>query len=435
MLARRGCQVDVYEQYPDPRVLGRSTGRSINLTLCTRGFVALDRAGVGDAVREKVVPVRGRVLHRPEEPPAFLPYGARAEALSAIARNLLWAVLLDEAERVLGARFHFGQRCTALDLAALRVELTDTATSRCSTHDNAVIIGADGAFSTVRLRLQQQYHFNYSQEYSSSSYVELPIVPSGINGWTSCSDALHLWPRQNSMLLAIPNSDRTFTGSLLLPSRGPFSHETMTTGSELLEFMRERFPDAVNYIPSLADTYFSARPIPLVTVRCSPWSYRGRVLLLGDAAHAIFPAYGQGANAGFEDCTILDECFEICCGEWEAICPLFEERRKRHTDVIAELSKQHLSDLQDAMGAQDFALRSRIETRLSEIFAGTYRSLYAMIAFTSIPYADALRLDASRKGLIEELLSLPQVREAFDEPETEQLIKSVALRYGVTATG
>lgn len=432
VLARRGCQVDVYERHPDPRALGRSTGRSINLTLCTRGFAALDSAGVGDAVREHVVPVRGRVLHRPGEPPALLPYGPNGEALFAIARNDLCAVLLGQAERIPGIRFHFGQRCTGLDLDGLRVELTDV-TGRRTSRDDAVIIGADGAFSTVRLALQQRYHFNYSQEYSSLSYIELCIVPSG-GGWTACADVLHLWPRASSMLLAIPNRDATFTGTLLLPSRGPASHESITTGPALLELMRERFPDAVDHIPNLVDTYFAARPIPLVTIRCDPWSYRGRILLIGDAAHAVFPSYGQGANAGFEDCAVLDACFEQCDGDWDAICPLFEERRRPHADVIAELSKQHLTDLRDTMGGDDFALRSRIETRLTGLFPGAYRSLYGMVAFTCIPYADAARLGTSRTAMLDELVHLPAVREALDEPETARIIEAIARRHGIFAT-
>jgi kynurenine 3-monooxygenase len=432
VLARRGCQVDVYERLPDPRALGRSTGRSINLTLCTRGFAALDSAGVGDAVREHVVPVRGRVLHRPGEPPALLPYGPNGESLFAIARNDLSAVLLRQAERIPGIRFHFGQRCTGLDLEGLCVELTDSVTGRRTSRNDAVIIGADGAFSTVRLGLQQRYHFNYSQEYSSSSYIELPIVPSG-GGWTARADVLHLWPRASSMLLAIPNRDGSFTGTLLLPSRGPASHESITTEPALMEFMRERFPDAVDHIPQLVDTYFSARPIPLVTIRCDPWSFRGRILLVGDAAHAVFPSYGQGANAGFEDCAVLDACFERCDGDWGAICSLFEERRRPHADVIAELSKQHLTDLRDTMGGDDFMLRARVETRLTGLFPGAYRSLYGMVAFTCMPYADAARLGASRAALLDELVRLPAVREALDAPETTRVIEATARRHGVFA--
>jgi kynurenine 3-monooxygenase len=341
---------------------------------------------VGDAVRALVVRVRGRALHGGDKPATFLPYGPNDEALFAIDRGELSAVLLDQAQRVADIHFHFGQSCTGLNLDEHRIEFTNTATGERISRSDGLILGADGAFSTVRLSLQRLYNFNYSQQYSSSSYVELPIVPSGHSDWTSRTDFLHLWPRGRSMLLAIPNRDGTFTGTLLLPSRGAASHESLIDAPELRAFLRERFPDAVDHIPNLEEAYFSARPIPMVTIRCNPWSYRGRVLLIGDAAHAVFPSYGQGANAGFEDCIMLNECFDLCKGDWEAICPLFEERRRPHMDVIAALSEQHLDDLRDTMGGADFALRSRVETRLTEIFPDAYRSLYGMVAFTCMPY-------------------------------------------------
>jgi kynurenine 3-monooxygenase len=432
-LARRGCQVEVFEQQADPRRLQRGSGRSINLTLCERGLTALDRAGVGRAVREQVVPVRGRLLHRLGEEPRFLAYGPIGEALHAIARNTLCCLLLDEAVRVPGIRFHFEQRCTNVELKPISLEFTHTVSGERTTRRDCMFVGADGAFSAVRLRLIQQYNFNYSQEYSSSAYIELPIVPAHTNGWTAHHEMLHVWPRTRSMLLAIPNRDRTFTGTLLLPFRGPTSHQSIVSESDLLAFMSERFSDAMDHIPNLAETYFSARPIPLVTMRCSPWNHGGQILLIGDAAHAVFPSYGQGANAGFEDCAALDECFAECGGDWEQICERFEERRRPHTDVMAELSKQHLADLQDAMGREDFELRARLETRLTELSAGKYRSLYGLISFTGIPYADAVRLDASRRGLVEELLALPQVKQAIDTPEAGRLIQACALRYGIAA--
>lgn len=431
VMARRNFQVDVYERLPDPRKLDRSTGRSINLTLCTRGLAALDVAGISDAVRASAVRVGGRMLHRQDRPLTWLPYGPKNESLFAISRKHLSGVLLDEAEKFPGIHFHFSHRCTGLDLEQNCLELTNTTTDQRVSRNHTFIIGADGAFSAVRLSVQQRYNFNYSQEYSSSSYSELPIVPNRDDDWTNRTDALHLWPRGRSMLLAIPNRDGTFTGTLLLPSRGRDSRETIKTGTALLAFMRECFPDAVDHVPHLTDTYFSARPIPMVTIRCTPWSYRGRVLLVGDAAHAVFPSYGQGANAGFEDCIMLDECLERWDENWDAICHLFEERRRPQTDAIAALSKQHLDDLQETMNHDDFILRSRVETRLTELFPGAYRSLYGMVAFTCMPYTEALELDAGRRGLIDELVSLPVIRDELNNSETARVITDVVRRHGI----
>jgi kynurenine 3-monooxygenase len=431
VLARKNFRVEVYERLRDPRTLDWSTGRSINLTLCTRGFAALDRAGVGDAVRARTVPVRGRMLHRPGKPLAWLPYGANNESLFAIARNHLNAVLLEEAERLPGIHFHFGHRCAGVDLEENWLELIDTATGQRISRKHEFIIGADGAFSVVRLSLQQQYNFNYSQEYSSSSYSELPIMQSCDGGWTARTDALHLWPRGRSMLLAIPNLDGSFTGTLLLPAHGPQSRETLNTRPALLSFMREQFPDAVEHVPRLTNILFTGRPIPMVTIQCNPWSHRGRVLLIGDAAHAVFPSYGQGANMGFEDCSVLEECLELYDENWDAICRAFEERRRPQADAIATLSKQHLEDLRKTMSHDEFVLRSRVETRLNEIFPDAYRSLYGMVAFTCMPYTEALRLDAGRRGLIDELVSFSVIREELGSPESIRIIKEVVRKYGL----
>jgi kynurenine 3-monooxygenase len=431
VMARRNFRVEVYERLIDPRTLDWSTGRSINLTLCARGFAALDRVEVGDILRASVVRVYGRLLHRQDKPLTWLPYGPNDESLFAIARNHLNAVLLQEAEKFSNIHFHFGRRCLGVDLKDNCLELIDTTSGQRTSEKQALIIGADGAFSAVRLSLQQQYHFNYSQEYSRSTYSELPLPHSRENGWASRTDVLHLWPRGSSMLLAIPNLDGTFTGTLLLPSRGTDSRETINTRQQLLAFMRDRFPDVVEHIPHLTETYFSARPIPMVTIRCNPWSHRGRLLLVGDAAHAVFPSYGQGANTGFEDCSFLDDCIAACGENWDDICQMFEEHRRPQTDAIAALSKQHLEDLQETMSHDEFVLRSRVETQLTALFPGTYRSLYGMIAFTCMPYTEALRLDAGHRELIDKLITLPMIGGELDNPETTRVIEEVARHYGL----
>jgi kynurenine 3-monooxygenase len=424
-LARRGYQIKVFERNSDIRTHPIQTGMSINLTLSKRGLDALDQVGVGDMVRSQGVPVRGRLIHMLDCPVQWQPYGNNDEALLSISRNELNALLLDYAQAHFPIEFCFDHKCTGVDLSSLAIEFEATAKHTILHHPSQWIIAADGAFSTVRQQLQKSYRFNYTQEYTSLAYKQLDIPASMGNDWANNRKGLHLWPRDYLMLLAIPNRDGSFTATLLMPLRGDVSYSSITTGPQIEAFFETFFPDTRSRIPGLVDDYLMRRAIPMVTIRCSPWSFADRVLLVGDAAHAIYPSYGQGANAGFEDCVILNNCLDLSGNDLAAAISIFEELRRPNTDAIADLSKQHLIDLYKAIGSPERTLRDRIERKLNQMYGEDYMSLYSMVSFTNMPYTTAVQIDQNHSVFIDTLVKLPAIQENLDAPETEALIANL----------
>jgi kynurenine 3-monooxygenase len=431
-LARRGYPVTVFERNADPRRSDVGHGSSINLTLCARGLDALDRVGAGDAVRRVGVPVYGRMIHLQDGPVQWQPYGNHDEALLSVKRNELNGVLLDSAQGRSSVDIQFGQTCTGFDPETLDVEISDEATGVARRHAARWLIGADGAFSAVRAQLLKRKRVTSTHEYAPLAYKQFDVEASSI-GWTADNETLHVWPRGRHMLIAIPNRDGSFTAALLLPMDGELSHASITTEAQLVALFEAFFPDAVEKIPSLAPKYFASRPVPMVTVQCSPWSYACRVLLLGDAAHAIYPSYGQGANAGFEDCAAIDECMEAAEGDLATVCSQLEAIRRPHTDAIAELSKQHLVDLCSALGTEERTLRDGLERRLNHMFP-SYVPLYSMVSFTCMPYAQAVQIDRDRHRSLDGLAALVADRESWDDPATEALIAEYARSTGLIQT-
>jgi kynurenine 3-monooxygenase len=431
-LARRGYPVTVFERNADPRTSDVGHGSSINLTLCARGLDALDRVGAGNAVRRVGVPVYGRMIHLQDGPVQWQPYGNHDEALLSVKRNELNGVLLDFAQEGSFVDIQFGQTCTGLDPETLDVEVNDGVTGVARRHTARWLIGADGALSAVRAQLLKCDAVTCTQEYAPLAYNQLDVEASPV-GWTADNETLHVWPRGHHMLIAIPNRDGSFTAALLLPMDGELSHASITTEAQLTALFETFFPDAVDKIPYLAARYFASRPVPMVTVQCSPWSYAQRVLLVGDAAHAIYPSYGQGANAGFEDCAAIDERLEASVGDLAQVFGQLEGIRRPHTDAIAELSKQHLVDLCSALGTEERTLRDGLERKLNQLFP-SYLPLYSMISFTRMPYAQAVQIDRHRQGALDGLAALVADRESWDEPATEALIAEYARSTGLIET-
>jgi kynurenine 3-monooxygenase len=429
-LARRGHPITVFERNRDPRRATVGHGSSINLTLCTRGLQALDRVGAGDAVRRIGVPVAGRMIHQQDGVVLWQPYGNYGEALVSVTRNELTAALLDHAQDRFGVEVQFGQTCSGLDLETVGLEVGDSASGRVRRHPASWIVGADGAFSAVRAQLVKRGEFSYRDEYAALAYKQLDVAASPV-GWTADDQALHVWPRGRHMLIAIPNRDHSSTAALLLPIEGERSHSSITDENQLLALFTAYFPDAIEKIPNLAQRYFAARPVPMITVQCTPWSVGGRVLLLGDAAHAMFPSYGQGANAGFEDCALFDECLEGAGGDLGRVFGQFEAMRRQDTDAIAELSKQHLLDLCSALGTQKRTLHDRLERKLNQLDP-SYLPLYSMVSFTRMPYAQAVRIDRDRQPALDTLATLLGGDESWDDPAGEARIAALAQRAGLT---
>jgi kynurenine 3-monooxygenase len=400
-LGRAGKRVDVYEKRSDPRVGPSERGRSINLALSVRGIHALREIGLADDVLKQSVLMRGRMIHARDGMLTFQPYGKDdSEALNSVSRAGLNRLLIDAAARYESVRLFFDHKCTAADAHEGIVEFANKPRVKAE-----LIIATDGAYSTVRSALQRHEGFNYSQEYLTHGYKELTI-PAGPNGsWLMEKHALHIWPRGSFMMIALPNLDGSFTVTLFWPFEGPNSFAALNTEADVLSFFKDQFADAVPLIPALSEEFIHNSTGSLVTIRCQPW-HVGKVILVGDACHAVVPFLGQGMNAAFEDCTVLHECLQDAKWDWQAAAKLYESMRKVHTDTLADLCVDNFIEMRDRVASPWFILCKRLEILLHRLFPRWYLPLYTMIEFTRIPYADALRRVRSQNYLVARLISL-----------------------------
>jgi len=404
LLSKRGCEVEVFERLPDLRRSSRPNGRAINLTLCQRGYRALDCAGVGDIVRKLSVPVYGRMIHNVRGDLTFQPYGENREAIYSIMRNDLNRALLDYAELRCGVNFNFGERCLDVDLAGTSVLMRTSGSGLANQHAGDRVFGADGAHSIVRQHLQRASRFDYVQKYWEQGYKELRVPANAANSWTEHRNALHLWPRRNYMLIGFPNLDGSFTCALHLPYEGNRSFASITTDKDLVTLFDESFPDVVDAMPCLVEDFFSSQPSSMLTIKCSPWTYSDKLALIGDAVHSILPSYGQGANAGFEDCELIYHFMEAYGDDWMTIFNEYESERRPNTDAIADLCAEHFAELRDHVGDAKFILRKEIERKLTSACPELYQELYYMITFTCMPYAEALRRSREQRAIVDEIL-------------------------------
>jgi kynurenine 3-monooxygenase len=390
-LGRAGYRVDLYEKRPDPRTTPQDAGRSINLALSVRGIEALREVGLADAVLRDAIPMRGRMIHDRTGRLTFQPYGKDdSESINSVSRAGLNVTLLNAAESHPSVRCHFGQRCTGIDLATATLELTDEATGERSRVAGERVVGADGVYSAVRAEMQKHERFDYSQEYLTHGYKELTIPPGPHGEHLLEKHALHIWPRHSFMMIALPNRDGSFTCTLFFPFDGPESFASLRTDDDVTCFFEDQFPDAVPLMPTLEEDFRNNPTGPLVTVRCRPWHVGGRVVLLGDACHAVVPFLGQGMNAAFEDCTVLSACLKRH-SLWEGAFRDFEARRKPHTDVLAGLCVDNFLEMRDRVSSRTFLLSKKTELFLHRLFPRWYLPLYTLVTFTRTPYADAVR--------------------------------------------
>jgi kynurenine 3-monooxygenase len=385
-LARRGHTVTLYERRPDPREAGAERGRSINLAISERGIDALRRIGLAQTVLSAALPMPGRMMHAQDGTLSFQPYSADGRrAINSISRGELNRTLLSAAAELPGVRFHFSHRLTSLDVdgGRMRFDTPDGPVTRQA----PVVIGADGAFSAVRAALQALPGFGFSQEFLDYGYKELGIPPAS-GEFALDPGALHIWPRGQSMMIALPNPDRSFTCTIFWPKHA------FVDAAQISGVFADGYPDAHALMPDLVDDYRRNPVGHLVTIRCSPWQVRGSravVALIGDAAHAIVPFYGQGANCGFEDCVELDRCLSERADDFAAALPLYERRRKPNTDTIADLALDNFLEMRDKVASRAFLAQKRIEHALERLLPGRYVSRYELVSFSTVPYAEVQR--------------------------------------------
>jgi kynurenine 3-monooxygenase len=423
-LVKRGFQVELYERRPDLRRVHTSAGRSINLALSTRGIHALSQAGLWNDLRRIAIPMKGRMMHSTASDLTFQPYGKDdAEVIYSISRAELNIALMNAAEAH-GLKIHFQQRCTGIDLKAAGLTLHDERTGGEKRLDSSIVIGCDGSASAIRSEMSQMSRFNFSQQYLNYGYKELTISAMQDGKHVLEMNALHIWPRGNFMLIALPNVDGTFACILFLPFDGPDSFAQLPGLAEVRAFFQSRFPDAASLMPELADNFFANPTGAMVTIKCSPWHVDGRALLLGDAAHAIVPFFGQGINCGFEDCTCFLDLLDRHGPVWPCVFEEFEQARKVNTDAIADLAVENFVEMRDRVADPKFLFRKRVELALEAKYPNLFVPKYAMVTFHRIPYATALRRGAAQDRMLTELCGGIERIEDLDWSRADALIRS-----------
>jgi kynurenine 3-monooxygenase len=382
----------VYERRSDPRAAGAAGGRSINLAISTRGIHALRGVGLADTVLDQAIAMRGRMIHAPAGHLALQPYGTRPQdVINSVSRSGLNALLLDHAERHEGVHVCFDMKLTDVSLDDGFLTFEDTRNGRTLSVESEVIVGADGAYSSVRGAMQRLDRFDYQQSYLEYGYKELSVPPAGGGGFRMEPHALHIWPRGGYMMIALPNRDGSFTCTLFWPFDGPTSFAAVPDGAAAVRFFGQQFPDAVALIPTLREDFDQNPTSSLVTIRSGPWYHRDRAVLLGDACHAVVPFYGQGANAAFEDCTILAACLHEAGPDVEAAFRAYYDRRKADVDALADLAIANFREMRDHVGSRWFRVGKHVEKGIHRLFPKTFVPLYTMVTFSRTPYAQAVR--------------------------------------------
>ncbi len=426
-LAQKGLAVEVFESRPDMRKVDISAGRSINLALSNRGSWPLSEVGVLDQVMQEGVKMPGRLIHAKDGQTQFAPYGKDdTQYISSISRGGLNQLLMTAAEQYEQVNFHFNQRCLDVDLEAVTVTVEDYHSKEQRMVKGCTIIGGDGANSAVRQSMAAQLEdFEEQVDWLKHGYKELSI-PATEEGFALDKNALHIWPRGDYMLIALPNADGSFTCTLFFPYQGEPSFESLNSPEQVQAFFEAEFADAVPHLKNLQEEYKDNPVGKLGTLRCYPWVCRGAAALIGDAAHAIVPFYGQGMNASFEDCRILNACIDKHgVGNWEAAFAEYQTLRKENGDAIGRLAVENYYEMRDHVADPTFRKKRTLEHRLENQY-DDYHSKYSLVTFQpDVPYATALDLGNRQDALLMALCAKVDDLEAINLEETYQQLKAL----------
>lgn len=426
VLAKKGHKVDIYESRTDTRKETAYSGRSINLALSDRGWKALDIVGIKEDIEKHAIPMYKRVMHAVDGSLTEQHYGVDNQAIYSVSRGGLNNAMVTLAERDDNVNVHFDHKCLGVDLKNTILKTEDTTTGEVKETSSDLIFGADGAFSKVRLSMQRTARFNYQQEYIDHGYKELEI-PANADGTHKLEkNALHIWPRGEFMLIALPNMDGSFTCTLFLPYEGEESFNNLTSDTSVLAFFKKYFPDTLELIPNVVETYNENPTSTLCIIRCYPW-VRNNTALIGDASHAIVPFYGQGMNSGFEDCSILHNIIESIedKDDWDTILDMYQKERKPNGDAIADLAMYNFVEMRDKTADPEFLLRKKIEKRLLVNHPDKWVPLYSMVTFSHTPYAEAFNIGKAQAEIMDKVMTeIPNIEDKWDSKEVEDKILS-----------
>ena len=431
LLGRHGYEVGLYEGRPDSRVTSIYQGKSINIALSDRGWTSLEQIGVGSDAKAEAIPMYHRAIHGVDGELSRLPYGKQGDAIWSVSRGGINEQLLDIADAEANITTHFEHWLVDVDFETAGT-VFEVKRDQEITVEADYLFGADGAHSKVRRLAHNVPRFSYSQTYMPQGYIELNIPANPDGRHKLEKNALHIWPRKDFMLIALPNPDGTFTCTLFLNYSGSLSFESLQERSAVQAFFESNFADAMDYLENPVDVFMEKTAAPLFLVQVFPWSFNRKVGLIGDAAHAIVPFYGQGMNCGFEDCAELNRLIASHKHDWDAIFPAYENARKPNGDAIAELSKRNFVEMSDLSGDPMFQLRKKIEAKFSDLHPQLWTPLYSMVTFSpEVPYAEALRVGDEQNKVMERIMALPGIEDDWDEPYVmQQLLELASEAFG-----
>ena len=415
-LSKAGYKVAIYEHRSDMRKAEISAGKSINLALSVRGWKALDAIGIGDEIRQIAIPMYGRMVHDPKGNTNFQQYGKDDQAIYSVSRSKINVKLIDIAEQQ--GEVHFNHSCKNVDLKNGIAYLTNNETGEKIEAKADLIFGADGAFSAVRYTSMQKLdRFNFSQEFISDGYREI-LLPANEDGSHKLDkNALHIWPRGRFMLIALANQDGSFTCTLFMPHEGDENaFDKLTSKEAVRKFFEDNFPDFYAMMPDIAEKWEDHPLASLGIIRCYPWAY-GKTALIGDAAHATVPFYGQGMNAGFEDCTVLSELMQKHKEDWNSIFAEYNQTRKPDGDALQDLSMENYIEMRDKVADPSFLLRKKIEAKFSSLHPDKWIPLYSQVTFSHIPYSEAYNREKFQRTVMEQVMKMPEIEQKWDTDE------------------
>ncbi len=420
-MTNRGHNVRIFEKRKDLRSEIISAGKSINLALSKRGWTALKKVGVEEEVMKISIPMYKRIMHDVKGNLSEQAYGNPGQAIYSVSRAELNALMMELAEKK-GAKLEFNQLCEDVDFSNSTTTFKNTVTNEVKTIDSDIVIGADGAISEVRNKMIEKLKHSFNLNKIEHSYKEL-LIPAGENG-THLIDknALHIWPRGEFMLIALANLDGSFTCTLFAPTAGENSFEGLNSKEEVETYFGDIFPDFITLVPNLYQQWNENPTSSLGIVRTYPWHIEDKAILVGDAAHATVPFYGQGMNAGFEDCRILDELLDKHGDDLESCFKEYSEVRKPNGDGVQDLSMQNFIVMRDSTANPQFLLQKQIEKKFANLYPDKWIPLYSMVSFTNISYADAWDIGMKQEKMMEEIMTIPNIENIW---ESDKIMKKM----------